>query len=84
MVPNGSIATIGERARAPVTNTGHVIWISTELPGGNSTKPSTDQQSKPTAISTAIINETDKFSHILSQRKKLMAFEEVKKILTWP
>ena len=38
MVTNGGIATISERARAPVTNPGHIIGISTEISSGNSTK----------------------------------------------
>ena len=38
MVANGGIATIGERARAPVTNPGNVIWVSAEYSGFNSGK----------------------------------------------
>lgn len=30
MIANGCIATIGERARASITDSGHVIWIPTE------------------------------------------------------
>ena len=43
MVANGGIATIGERARAPITNPGHIIRVSTEFPGFNSTKPQTHE-----------------------------------------
>ena len=57
MVTNGGIATISERARAPVTNPGHIIGISTEISSGNSTKKKNiqkpNQVSKPTAILTS-------------------------------
>lgn len=38
MVENGGIATIGQRARASITNPSNVIWVSTEYHSLNSTK----------------------------------------------
>ena len=64
MVTNGGIATISERARAPVTNPGHIIGISTEISSGNSTKKiniqKPNQVSKPNAILASHHKQMDK------------------------
>lgn len=39
LLSNGGISTIGQRARAPVANSSHVIRVSTEIPRRDSTKP---------------------------------------------
>lgn len=35
VITNGSISTVSKRARAPIADTRHVIWISTEFPSIN-------------------------------------------------
>lgn len=76
MITNGGIATIGERAGAPVTNPSHIIGVSTEIPGSNSTRPQTQTRLKTPAILTDTRKKKvkEKYWHIIIDEDILIFF----------